>query len=889
MTLKRFLRCKGVIIITCLALGLSLFSLPSALAVPPAATPVLNAPLPATAAPNLNEVRLTELDNGSLAQLGEDQTLVISLESNPSTGYAWEVAEIDEDIVYQVGESEFEQLSPLLGASERQILRFKPIKAGQSTLRLVYRRPWEKGIEPAKEFSIQVVTTAPKLEKGLVKPATQRFMHLRLPHPLPSVESKPSEQVEMQGSPGDWINIMTEDFEGTFPGSWLVLDGINGYGEYYWGKRNCRPHSGSYSGWAVGGGADGSGLSCGTYYPEYTKPWMVYGPFDLSDATDAELLFWYWLYSESNYYDYLFIFQITAGGPENIKLYSESNYYDYLFWGASIDGSSFYGNIVSGDSGGWNHVNFDLTDVYILGDLCGQPQVWIGFTFYSDETITYLEGAYLDDIVLRKMIGEPAPPTSTPIPTPDGTPSSLPDAFDWRDHGGVTSVKNQGGCGSCWAFATVGPLEANIKIKDGVEKDLSEQYLLSCNTEGWNCTEGGWWAHDYHWWKKPPSESEAGAVYEADFPYVAWDAPCNGPYPHPYKIDSWAFVGSEDSVPPVEDIKRAIYEHGPVSAAVCVNSAFRHYSGGVFTGPECTDTNHGVVLVGWDDNQGPNGVWILKNSWGPGWGENGYMRIGYGVSQVGYAANYVVYSPAGPTPTATNTPTPAFTATPTATPTATATPTPTATPTLANTPTPDSFVWIDPPEQRVHPNAGYFTADVAIANVIDLASFEFTLTFSPAVVHVEAVELGDFLGSTGRTTGTAGPEINNETGTVTFGGFSFGDQPGPDGSGMLATISFSPQATGESNLHFQNVQATNTVPEEIPTDPQDGHVTVLECIVGDMDCDCDVDVTDIMLVASHWNTVQGEEGYDPMYDLDSDGDVDVVDIMIVASHWGDSC
>ena len=693
MTLKRFLRCKGVIIITCLALGLSLFSLPSALAVPPAATPVLNAPPPATAAPNLNEVRLTELDNGSLAQLGEDQTLVISLESNPSTGYAWEVAEIDEDIVYQVGESEFEQLSPLLGASERQILRFKPIKAGQSTLRLVYRRPWEKGIEPAKEFSIQVVTTAPKLEKGLVKPATQRFMHLRLPHPLPSVESKPSEQVEMQGSPGDWINIMTEDFEGTFPGSWLVLDGINGYGEYYWGKRNCRPHSGSYSGWAVGGGADGSGLSCGTYYPEYTKPWMVYGPFDLSDATDAELLFWYWLYSESNYYD-------------------------YLFWGASIDGSSFYGNIVSGDSGGWNHVNFDLTDVYILGDLRGQPQVWIGFTFYSDETITYLEGAYLDDIVLRKMIGEPAPPTSTPIPTPDGTPSSLPDAFDWRDHGGVTSVKNQGDCGSCWAFATVGPLEANIKIKDGVEKDLSEQYLLSCNTEGWNCTEGGWWAHDYHWWKKPPSESEAGAVYEADFPYVAWDAPCNGPYPHPYKIDSWAFVGSEDSVPPVEDIKRAIYEHGPVSAAVCVNSAFRHYSGGVFTGPECTDTNHGVVLVGWDDNQGPNGVWILKNSWGPGWGENGYMRIGYGVSQVGYAANYVVYSPAGPTPTATNTP------------------------------------------------------------------------------------------------------------------------------------------------------------------------CVLE---GDLDQDGDVDTADIMLVASHWNTVQGEEGYDPMYDLDSDGDVDVVDIMIVASHWGDSC
>jgi len=436
-------------------------------------------------------------------------------------------------------------------------------------------------------------------------------------------------------------------------------------------------------------------------------------------------------------------------------------------------------------------------------------------------------------------------------------------------------------------------LEANIKIKDGIEENLAEQYLLSCNTETWGC-DGGWWAHDYHWWKKPPGESEAGAVYEADFPYVAWETPCNGPYPHPYRIASWAFVGGELSVPPVEAIKQAIYDHGPVAAAVCVGSAFQSYSGGIFeTNETCNfDVNHAIVLVGWDDNQG---VWILRNSWGPYWGENGYMRIRYGTSMVGYSANYVVYNSAGPTPTptptrtSTSTPTPTYTPTPTFTATPTATPTATATPTPTNTPMPDNLVWIDPPEQTVGLGVSPFTADVEIANVADLASFEFTLTFSPAVVHVDAVELGDFLGSTGRETNAVGPDIDNEAGTLTFGGFSFGDQPGPDGSGVLATISFMPQAPGESNLHLQDVQVTNTVPDEIPTNTQDGHVTVLECIAGDLDCDCDVDVTDIMLVASHWNSVQGEDRYNPTHDMDNDGDIDVVDIMIVASHWGDGC
>jgi predicted secreted protein len=251
-------------------------------------------------------------------------------------------------------------------------------------------------------------------------------------------------------------------------------------------------------------------------------------------------------------------------------------------------------------------------------------------------------------------------PAGTPEAAPqssEGTVSAvdqspglmLPTSFNWCDLGGCTPIKDQGACGSCWAFGTVGPLESKIKLLDGFQEDLSEQYLVSCNTDNWGCC-GGDWAHDYHLSKIPPSESETGAVMEAAFPYGSAlidcadpEVPCSGPYTHPYKIDGWAYVGPEDGVPSGADIKQAIYDHGPVSVAICVGSAFAGYTGGVFQTNETCDevVNHGVVLVGWN---GTHGAWILRNSWGATWGESGYMRIKYGTSNVGYSANYIFYN-----------------------------------------------------------------------------------------------------------------------------------------------------------------------------------------------------------------------------------------------------
>ena len=153
----------------------------------------------------------------------------------------------------------------------------------------------------------------------------------------------------------------------------------------------------------------------------------------------------------------------------------------------------------------------------------------------------------------------------------------------------------------------------------------------------------------------------------------------------------------------------------------------------------------------------------------------------------------------GPTPTPTSTSTP------------TSTPTPTATPTGGST----TVVWVDPPEQTAYLSGGTFTVNVAITDAVNLGRFQFSLAFSPAIVHVEGVELGDLLGSTARNANPLGPQIDNQVGTVLFGGFSFGEPPGPDGSGVVATISFSPQAEGESDLQLQGVRVTDTAAEVI--------------------------------------------------------------------------
>jgi hypothetical protein len=221
--------------------------------------------------------------------------------------------------------------------------------------------------------------------------------------------------------------------------------------------------------------------------------------------------------------------------------------------------------------------------------------------------------------------------------------AALPSSFDWRTQNGVTPIKNQQSCGDCWAFGTVAPLESQILLQCGITVDLSEQFLTSCNLDNWSCS-GGFWAHDYHMNKLARNQTTPGAVLESSFPYTATNGTCGVAYNHPYRITNWAYIAGQP-IPSVQAIKQAIYSYGPVSAAVYVGPKFQGYSSGVFNANETGQVNHAIALVGWNDDLGPdNGYWILRNSWGAGWGESGYMRIRYGCNKVGYSANYIQFA-----------------------------------------------------------------------------------------------------------------------------------------------------------------------------------------------------------------------------------------------------
>lgn len=206
----------------------------------------------------------------------------------------------------------------------------------------------------------------------------------------------------------------------------------------------------------------------------------------------------------------------------------------------------------------------------------------------------------------------------------------LPSAFNWKDLGLMTSVKNQGSCGSCWAFATLGALEGMIRtqVSSGLNPDLSEQWLVDCDPGG-TCN-GGWESFDF-------IQNEGGAILEDCYSYTATDQTCqssNCNIEFSEIIDNYFSVANN-----VEDIKDAIFNNGPVFTVVKAGiSSFYSYpsNGNVYTNDYSgTAVDHGVVICGWDDSKGQDGAWLIKNSWGANWGLDGYMWIEYGANNVG--------------------------------------------------------------------------------------------------------------------------------------------------------------------------------------------------------------------------------------------------------------
>ena len=226
------------------------------------------------------------------------------------------------------------------------------------------------------------------------------------------------------------------------------------------------------------------------------------------------------------------------------------------------------------------------------------------------------------------------------------TSAALPSSFDWRAQGKVTSVKNQNSCGTCWIFGTTSVLESAVLIGENITCDFSEQSVALCADRSWvylyddasdPCMAGGWSLLGSEVFIKK------GAVLESCNSYSPSGLQCDGACVcdscTPVKVvNGYRYVTGDQSQTAL--IKQAIYDHGPVTMAFYYNGAheYTHLTyGTVYDCATCADSNHLVSIIGWDDSvphfETPGtGAWLVKNSWGTGWGNNGYFWLAYNSS-----------------------------------------------------------------------------------------------------------------------------------------------------------------------------------------------------------------------------------------------------------------
>uniref|UniRef100_A0A3Q1FF65 Cathepsin S n=1 Tax=Acanthochromis polyacanthus TaxID=80966 RepID=A0A3Q1FF65_9TELE len=233
---------------------------------------------------------------------------------------------------------------------------------------------------------------------------------------------------------------------------------------------------------------------------------------------------------------------------------------------------------------------------------------------------------HLGDLTTEEIAGSL---TGTVVPSDlDRNPSnfiwvntSLPDSLDWRDAGLVTEVKIQGSCASCWAFSAAGALEGQFKKTSGTLRSLSAQNLLDCSTKyGSSGCKGGFMTQAFQY-----VTENHGVDSDSSYPYTGKYGHCH--YEPQYRAancSGFVFLqdGDEDA------LKVALANVGPISVAIDASSRkFAFYHHGVYQDDSCShNVTHAVLAVGYGTERGQD-YWLLKNSWGVNYGDEGYVKM----------------------------------------------------------------------------------------------------------------------------------------------------------------------------------------------------------------------------------------------------------------------
>uniref|UniRef100_A0A3B3Z7N1 Cathepsin S, ortholog2, tandem duplicate 1 n=1 Tax=Periophthalmus magnuspinnatus TaxID=409849 RepID=A0A3B3Z7N1_9GOBI len=248
---------------------------------------------------------------------------------------------------------------------------------------------------------------------------------------------------------------------------------------------------------------------------------------------------------------------------------------------------------------------------------------------------------HMSDLTKEEMLRIYAPLASqkdfkmTPTPLQE-TDVDVPDTVDWRESGLVTSVKDQGSCGSCWAFSTAGALEGLLAKTTGKLVDLSPQNLVDCSgkygTQGCN---GGWPHHALQY-----VIDNQGIDSEASYSYKGKDGSCRYyPASRAANCSAYYYVDKDEL-----SLKQAVATIGPIVIVLDASDIF-NYESGVYYNPSCGRlTNHAMLLIGYgtDDTSGLD-YWLIKNTWDERWGERGYIRMARNKDQMCGISMYAVY------------------------------------------------------------------------------------------------------------------------------------------------------------------------------------------------------------------------------------------------------